>query len=104
MALSAGFESGHARSTACLEPQPLSQTLTTAAEAHFRLKLYYSLSRQCYTHPKFQQSYDSRVDVWLEMIPKVFKDRTDNEDAAWELRVENLNAEEDSDNDRTVPH
>jgi hypothetical protein len=38
------------------------------------------------------------------MIPKVFKDRTDNEDAAWELRVENLNVEEDSDNDRTVPH
>jgi hypothetical protein len=37
--------------------------------------------------------------MWLEMIPKVFKDRTDNEDAAWEPRVANLNlnAEEDSD-------
>ena len=28
------------------------------------------------------------------MIPKVYKDRTDNEDAAWALRVENMNAEE----------
>ena len=43
-ALSAGFESGHMRQTTYLEPQPLSQTLTTAAEAHFRMELYYCLS------------------------------------------------------------
>jgi hypothetical protein len=35
--------------------------------------------------------------MWMEMIPKVWKDRNDNEDAAWGLRVDNLDAEEDSD-------
>jgi hypothetical protein len=32
-----------------------------------------------------------------EMTPRALKDRTDNEDAAWGLRLANLNAEEDSD-------
>jgi hypothetical protein len=35
--------------------------------------------------------------MWHEMIPRVFKDRTDNEDAAWGLMLANLNAEEGSD-------
>lgn len=98
-ALSAGFESGHMRQTTYLEPQPLSQTLTTAAEAHFRMELYYCLSRPCFSHQKSQASYDSRMNAWHDMIPKVFKDRADNEDAAWDLRVENLNREEESGSD-----
>jgi hypothetical protein len=32
-----------------------------------------------------------------EVIPRALKDRTDNEGAAWGLRLANLNAEEDSD-------
>ena len=98
-ALSAGFESGHMRQTTFIEPQRLSKTLTTAAEAHFRLELYYSLSRPCFAHQKSQASYDNRQTMWMEMIPKVWKDRNDNEDAAWGLRVDNLNAEEDSEDD-----
>lgn len=39
------------------------------------------------------------MNMWHEMIPKVFKDRADNEDAAWELRVENLNREDESGSD-----
>ena len=98
-ALSAGFESGHMRQTTYIEPQPLSKTLTTAAEAHFRMELYYCLSRPCFSHQKSQASYDSRMNMWHEMIPKVFKDRADNEDAAWELRVENLNRADESGSD-----
>ena len=72
-ALSAGFESGHMRQTTYIEPQPLSKTLTTAAEAHFRMELYYCLSRPCFSHQKSQASYDSRMNMWHELIPKVFK-------------------------------
>jgi hypothetical protein len=36
------------------------------------------------------------------MIQRVFKDRTNNEDAAWGLRLANLNAEEDSDDNSMV--
>jgi hypothetical protein len=35
--------------------------------------------------------------MWHEMTPKVFKDRTDNEGAAWVLRLANLTAVEDCD-------
>jgi hypothetical protein len=94
--LSEGFESGHMRQTTYLEPQQLSKTLTTAAEAHFRMELYYCLSRPCYSHPKSTASYDERQNMWLEMIPKVFKDREDNEEAAWAQRVDNINAEDES--------
>ena len=93
-ALSEGFEAGHMRQSHYLEPQQLSKTLTTAAEAHFRMELWYALSRHQFQHSKSTASYDSRVRSWKEMIPKVYKDRTDNEDAAWALRVENMNAEE----------
>jgi hypothetical protein len=97
-ALSAGFESGHMRQTTYIEtePQRLSKILTTAAEAHFRCELCYCLSRPCFSHQKSQASYDNRMDMWHEMIPKAWKDREDNEDAAWGLRVDNINAEEDS--------
>jgi hypothetical protein len=95
-ALSAGFESGHMRQTTYIEPQRLSKTLTTAAEAHFRCELHYFLSRPCFSHQKSQASYDNRMNLWHEMIPKVWKDREDNEDAAWGLRVDNINAAEDS--------
>ena len=93
-ALSEGFEAGHMRQSHYLEPQQLSKTLTTAAEAHFRMELWYALSRHQFQHSKSTASYDSRVRSWKDMIPKVYKDRTDNEDAAWALRVENMNAEE----------
>jgi hypothetical protein len=96
-ALSAGFESGHMRQTTHVEPQRLSKTLTTAAEAHFRMELCYCLSRPCFSHQKSQASHDNCQTTWMEMIPKAWKDRNDNEDAAWGLRVDNLNAEEDSD-------
>jgi hypothetical protein len=34
--------------------------------------------------------------MWLEMISRVFKDREDNEDTAWAQRVDNINAEDES--------
>jgi hypothetical protein len=66
-ALLAGFESGHTRQTTCIEPQRLSKTLTTAAEAHFRMELYYCLSRPCFSHQKSQASYENRMAMWRDI-------------------------------------
>jgi len=98
-ALSAGFESGHMRQTTYLEPQRLSKTLTTATEAHLRMELWYSLNRPSFSHGLSQVAYDNCVAMWREMIPRVFKDRTDNEDAAWTLRLKNIQLEEANDED-----
>ena len=98
-ALCAGFESGHMRQTAFVEPQRLSKTLTTASEAHLRMELCYSLNRPSFSHGLSQAAYDNRVTMWRAMLPKVFKDRTENEDAAWKLRFENIQLEEANDDD-----
>jgi len=98
-ALSAGFESGHMRQTTYVEPQRLSKTLTTAAEAHLRMELAYSLNRPSFSHGLSQAAYDNRVTTWRAMLPIVLKDRTENEDAAWKLRLETIQLEEANDDD-----
>ena len=98
-ALSAGFESGHMRQTTYVEPQRLSKTLTTAAEAHLRMELCYSLNRPSFSHGLSQAAYDNRVTTWRAMLPIVLKDRTENEDAAWKLRLETIQLEEANDDD-----
>jgi len=113
-ALSAGFQSGHIRQATSVEPQRLSKTLTTAAEAHLRMELCYSPNRPSFSHGLSQVAYNNRVAMWRETIPRGFKDRTDNEDAAWTVRLENIKLEEaddegtgdgsDSSNDGDVAH
>jgi hypothetical protein len=94
-ALSEGFEHGHLRQQYQTEPQPLSRTLTTAAEAHFRMELYYALETSGFHHGLSKASYDERVNQWQQMIPKVFEDREANETAAWAHRQDKMNEDPD---------
>ena len=77
------------------DPQPLSKTLTTAAEAHFRMELYYALETSGFHHGLSQASYDERVHQWQQMIPKVFEDRQANEADAWTYRQAKMNEDPD---------
>jgi len=94
--LSEGFEHGHMRQQCQSEPQPLSDTLTTAAEAHFRMELYYAMETSGFHHGLSQASYDDRVHQWQAMIPKVFEDRRANEADAWAQRQAQLNDDPDA--------
>ena len=94
--LSEGFEHGHMRQQCQSEPQPLSDTLTIAAEAHFRMELYYAMETIGFHHGLSQAPCDDRVRQWQAMIPKVFEDRRANEADAWAQRQAQLNEDPDA--------
>ena len=100
--LSEGFEHGHMRQQCKSEPQPLSHTLTIAAEAHFRMELYYAMETTGFHHGLSQASYDDRVRQWQSMIPKVFEDRRDHEADAWAQRQAKLNEDPDAMTDEEI--
>jgi hypothetical protein len=100
-ALSEGLEHGHLRQQFQTEPQPLSETLTMSAEAHFRMELHHALETSNFHHGPSPASYDERVRRWQEMMPKVSDDRQANEAAAWTVRQAKKNEDPDATTDET---
>jgi hypothetical protein len=94
-ALSEGLEHGHMRQQYQTDPQPLSNALATATEAHFRMELCYALETSGFHHGLSKASYDERVHQWQQMMPKVFADRQANEADAWKHRQAQMNVDQE---------
>jgi hypothetical protein len=71
-----GFESGMVRGTVkTAAPLPISALITIAHEAHFRLEIYLSLSRQNYSHATGIEESCIRRNLWRQMCSHVTLDR-----------------------------
>ena len=97
-ALCCGFESGIMRRMPQVEPQPLENTITCPAEAHFRTELWYALQSPSCHHGLSSERQKERKDNWSAAMQRVYNDRTNNAAAAWERQHNDLNANDDSDN------
>jgi len=94
------FESGHMRGTTPAAPQPLEDTLSVAAEAHFRAELWFSLGEYDFKHKVAKAWLQHRKATWQKCCKFVFDDRTANAKPAWIARQaapQTASANEDDD-------
>ena len=80
------FESGHMRGTTPAAPQPLEDTLSVAAEAHFRAELWFSLGEYDFKHKVAKAWLQHRKSTWQKCCKFVFDDRAANAKTAWHAR------------------
>jgi hypothetical protein len=92
-----GLESGELKHSKRLQPATISSLITIAHEAHFRLELWYTLSKVNFSHTSKVTHIAKRKDNFLIFCKLVKKDRLDNEAAAFAQRLEreNLDGEVD---------
>ena len=77
-----GIESGQLKMARTTAPTRLQKLITIAHEAHFRLELWFALSKQGFRHKTTSAWNDKRKDYWDEFCKLVAKDRRDNEETA----------------------
>ena len=94
-----GLESGELKHSKRLQPATISSLITIAHEAHFRLELWYTLSKIDFSHTSKVTHIAKRKENFLFFCKLVKKDRLDNEAAAFAQRLasENLDGEIDGD-------
>ena len=80
------FESGLMRGTTPVEPKPLEDTLSVAAEAHFRAELWFSLGEYDFKHKVAKAWLQHRKSTWQKCCKFVFEDRAANAQTAWHAR------------------
>jgi hypothetical protein len=83
-------DSGNTKGIATHKPKHVTKILTIAAEAHIRLEAWLALSKRNYRHTPSMDEQVGRRHKWKELARLVHKDRTDNADAAPDLRLKNL--------------
>jgi hypothetical protein len=81
-----GLESGNFKSTSACGLTTISDLLTPAHEAHFRLELWYALPHHRFGHSISNKHAKERIAKWTEFLPLVLKDRKDNETEAHQTR------------------
>ena len=87
-----GLESGIIRGIPPSKPKRIGKLITIAAEAHIRLELWLALAKRSFRHsPALEEKIERRI-KWKELARLVHKDkdRTDNADAAHDLRLSKL--------------
>jgi hypothetical protein len=80
------IESGSLKGTSAQKCGPPSTYLTVAAEAHFRVELWFSLAQFGYNHPTSADHGRYREEQWQAMMELVYQDRKNNMNMAWETR------------------
>ena len=80
------IESGSLKGTSAQKCGPPSAYLTVAAEAHFRVELWFSLAQFGYNHPTSADHGKYREEQWQTMMELVYQDRKNNMNMAWETR------------------
>ena len=92
-----GLESGELKHSKRLQPTTIGCLITIAHEAHFRLELWYTLSKVGFSHSSKVAHIAKRKENFLAFCKLVKKDRLDNEAAAFAQRLtsENLDGEID---------
>ena len=86
-----GLESGELKHSKRLQPATISSLITIAHEAHFRLELWYTLSKVNFSHTSKVTHIAKRKENFLLFCKLVKKDRLDNEAAAFVQRLESEN-------------
>ena len=89
------IESGSLKGTSAQKCGPPSTYLTVAAEAHFRVELWFSLAQFGYNHPTSADHGKYREEQWQAMMELVFQDRKNNMNKAWETRKAMLEGGDD---------
>ena len=84
--LCAGLESGNFKKTEPMPISTISDLCTPAHEAHFRVELWFTLPHWDYRHSISKAHAHQRIAKWNEILPLVFKDRAENEEAAHKAR------------------
>jgi hypothetical protein len=85
-----GLESGGIKGIPPCKPNRIGKLLTIAAEAHTRLELWLALAKRSFRHSPALEDQIDRRRKWKDLARLVFKDRTDNADAAHDLRLSKL--------------
>ena len=89
------IESRSLKGTSAQKCGPPSTYLTVAAEAHFRVELWFSLAQFGYNHPTSADHGKYREEQWQTMMELVYQDRKNNMNAAWETRKAMLEGGDD---------
>ncbi len=89
-----GIESGNFRQAKKRPFVPLHNLITKAHEAHFRVELYFSLSRKVYKHVNAPSLYKERVKIFNHAIQSVREGRAKWLEAALEERKNSLTDEQ----------
>ena len=86
-----GLESGELKHSKRLQPTTIGCLITIAHEAHFRLELWYTLSKVGFSHSSKVTHIAKRKENFLAFCKLAKKDRLDNEAAAFAQRLTNEN-------------
>jgi hypothetical protein len=92
-----GLESGELKHSKRLQPTTIGSLITIAHEAHFRLELWYTLSKIDFSHSSKVTHIAKRKENFIAFCKLVKTDRLHNEAAAFAQRLasENLDGEID---------
>jgi len=82
-----GLESGELKHSKRLPPTTISSLITIAHEAHFRLELWFSLSKPDFAHTSKVTHMTKRKELFLAFCKFVKQDRLDNEAQAHAQRL-----------------
>jgi len=91
------LESGNLKQTEKVIPATISKHITIGHEAHFRLELWFALSRQKYAHHPNKSYNFMRKAEWNVFLELVYLDRKTNEAQAHLNRMQHM-----QDNDETI--
>jgi hypothetical protein len=85
-----GLESGNFKQSEKVNPASIGKLITIGHEAHFRLELWFALSRQKYAHHPNKTSNFMRKAEWNVFLELVYMDRKTNEPNAYLNRMQHV--------------
>ena len=103
--LCSGIESGNFKGISACGISTISELITPAHEAHFRVELWYALPQHGFRHSISTTHAKERMAKWREFLPLVLMDRKTNETQAHQTRLMNATTgvasddQEDDEND-----
>lgn len=99
-----GIESGNFRQTKRRPFVPLDELITKAHEAHFRVELYFAMSRKVYKHTNTPSLYKERVKMFNHVIQSVREGREKYLEAAIAERKSSMTREQRDEYDVVQEH
>ena len=91
-----GLESGNLKQTEKVNPASISKLITIGHEAHFRLELWFALSRQKFAHHPNKAYNFMRKAEWNVFLELVYLDRKTNEAHAHLNRMQHMQDNNDN--------
>jgi hypothetical protein len=95
----AGLESGAFKQSEKVPPTTMKKLITIPHEAHFRLELWFALSRPGFSHNSNKDWNFTRKSEWHILLDLVLADRQINEVAAHRNRMQMIDDQDDASDD-----